>query len=157
MRFHLLDRIELIAYGRYIEAVKCVPLSDDVFNDHFPGFPVFPGSLLLEGMAQLGGAFLEMTMKHQGVPVKRCVLALVEQLKFRRAVIPGDKIRYRAELVSQQESLGAVKVKATLENGEVCAEGQIVFSFLDVQVEALNRSRDELYDIYTRNMKVVPQ
>lgn len=157
MRYHLIDRIELIAYGKYIEAVKCVPLSDDVFNEHFPGFPVFPGSLILEGMAQLGGAFLEITMKHKGLPQKRSVLALVNSLKFKRPVLPGDKLRYRAEMVSMQEGLGVVKVRGQLENGEVCAEGELVFSFLDVKIDALNRSRDELYEIYTRNMKVVEE
>ncbi len=157
MRFHLIDRIEQVAYGKSIEAVKCVTLTDDVFNEHFPGFPVFPGSLILEGLAQLGGAFFEIMMKHKGLPVKRAVLVLVQQLKFKRPVTPGDKLRYRAEIISMQEEYGAVKVRAQLESGEVCSEGELLFSFLDVQNETLNRSRDEIYDIYTRNMKVVQE
>jgi 3-hydroxyacyl-[acyl-carrier-protein] dehydratase len=157
MRFHLIDRIDQVEYGKFIEAVKCVTLSDDVFNEHFPGFPVFPGSLILEGMAQLGGAFFEIMMKKKGLPVKRAVLVLVQQLKFKRPVIPGDKVRYRAEMISMQEGFGAVKVRAQLESGEVCSEGELLFSFLDVQIDTLNRSRDELYDIYTRNMKVVQE
>jgi 3-hydroxymyristoyl/3-hydroxydecanoyl-(acyl carrier protein) dehydratase len=155
MRFHLIDRIEQVEYGRYIEAVKCVTLTDDVFNEHFPGFPVYPGSLILEGMAQLGGAFFEIMMKQQGLPVKRAVLVLVQQLKFKRPVTPGDKLRYRAEKISMQEGFGAVKVRAQLEGGEVCSEGELLFSFLDVQNETLNKSRDEIYDIYTRNMRVI--
>jgi 3-hydroxymyristoyl/3-hydroxydecanoyl-(acyl carrier protein) dehydratase len=157
MRFHLIDRIEQIEYGRCIEAVKCVTLTDDVFNEHFPGFPVFPGSLILEGLAQLGGAFFEIMMKQKGLPVKRAVLVLVQQLKFKRPVTPGDKVRYRAELISMQEAYGAVRVRAQLESGEICSEGELLFSFLDVQNEALNKSRDEIYDIYTRNMKVVQE
>jgi 3-hydroxyacyl-[acyl-carrier-protein] dehydratase len=157
MRFHLIDRIEQVAYGSHIEAVKCVTLTDDVFNEHFPGFPVFPGSLILEGMAQLGGAFFEIMMRHQGLPVKRAVLVLVQQLKFKRPVIPGDKLRYRADKISMQEGFGAVKVQAQLESGEICSEGELLFSFLDVQNETLNKSRDEIYDIYTRNMKVVKE
>lgn len=157
MRFHLIDRIEQVAYGRYIEAVKCVTLADDVFNEHFPGFPVFPGSLILEGMAQLGGAFFEITMKQKGLPLKRAVLVLVEQMKFKRPVVPGDKLRYRAEMISMQEGLGAVKVRARLESGELCSEGELLFSFIDVPIETLNKSREELYDIYTRNMKVIQE
>jgi 3-hydroxymyristoyl/3-hydroxydecanoyl-(acyl carrier protein) dehydratase len=155
MRFHLIDRIEQVEYGRFIEAVKCVTLSDDVFNEHFPGFPVFPGSLILEGMAQLGGAFFEIMMKQKGLPIKRAVLVLVQQLKFKRPVTPGDRLRYRADLITMQEAHGAVRVQAKLESGEVCSEGELLFSFLDVQNAALNKSRDEIYDIYTRNMKVV--
>jgi 3-hydroxymyristoyl/3-hydroxydecanoyl-(acyl carrier protein) dehydratase len=155
MRFHLIDRIEQVAYGKFIEAVKCVALTDDVFNEHFPGFPVYPGSLILEGMAQLGGAFFEIMMKQKSLPVKRAVLVLVQQLKFKRPVTPGDKLRYRAEMISMQEGFGAVKVKVQLDGGEVCSEGELLFSFLDVQNETLNRSRDEIYEIYTRNMKVV--
>jgi 3-hydroxyacyl-[acyl-carrier-protein] dehydratase len=155
MRFHLIDRIEQIAYGKYIEAVKCVTLADDVFNEHFPGFPVYPGSLILEGLAQLGGAYFEMMMKQKGLPVKRAVLVLVQQLKFKRPAMPGDKLRYRAEMISMQEGFGAVKVRARLESGEICSEGELLFSFLDVQNEALNKSRDDIYDIYTRTMQVV--
>jgi 3-hydroxyacyl-[acyl-carrier-protein] dehydratase len=157
MRFHLIDRIEEVANGKYIEAVKCVTLADDVFNEHFPGFPVFPGSLILEGMAQLGGAFFEIMMKQKGLPLKRAVLVLVEHLKFKHPVMPGDKLRYRAEMISMQEGFGAVKVRARLESGEVCSEGELLFSFIDVQNETLNKSRDEIYDIYTRNMKVVKE
>ena len=157
MRFHLIDRIEQVEYGRFIEAVKCVTLADDVFNEHFPGFPVFPGSLIIEGMAQLGGAFFEIMMKQKGLPVKRAVLVLVQQMKFKRPVTPGDKLRYRAEMISMQEGFGAVKVHARLESGELCSEGELLFSFLDVQNETLNKSRDEIYDIYTRNMKVVQE
>jgi len=66
MRFYLYDRVEEICYGRYMVAVKCITLADDVFDEHFPGHPIFPGSLIMEGLAQLGGALFELTMRERG-------------------------------------------------------------------------------------------
>ena len=55
MRFHLIDRIEEVHYNSSITAIKCVSLSDDVFDEHFPGHPVYPGSLVIESLAHTAG------------------------------------------------------------------------------------------------------
>lgn len=154
MRFHMIDRIETIRHGKYITAVKCISLADDVFNEHFPGYPLFPGSLILEGLAQLAGSFFEITMQERGMPVKRAVLTIVRQLKLRRPAVPGDRLGYRAEILSMQDEYGAASVLATLE-GEVCAEGELMFHFVDVPNERIRQSREELYGIVTKNMKVM--
>jgi 3-hydroxyacyl-[acyl-carrier-protein] dehydratase len=155
MRFHLLDRIEEICYGKYITAVKCITLADDVFNEHFPGYPVFPGSLILEGLAQLGGSFFELMMKHQSLPIKRSILSIVKQFKFRRPAFPGDKLLYRADIVTMHEEYGVVKVKAEIV-GEHCAEGELTFTFVDIPDDTLHQSRLELYKICMKNTKVIP-
>ena len=154
MRFHLLDRIETVCYGKFITAIKCISLSDDVFNEHFPGYPLFPGSLILEGLAQLGGSFFEMTMKERRLPVKRAVLTIVRNLKLRKPAGPGDRLTYRAEIASMQDEYGVAKVSALLDN-ELCAEGELMFHFVDLPNETIQRSREELYAIVTKNMKVV--
>ena len=154
MRFHMLDRIDMVCYGKFITAVKCISLSDDVFNEHFPGYPLFPGSLILEGLAQLGGSFFEMTMKERGLPVKRAVLTIVRHLKLRKPVGPGDCLLYRAEIRSLQDDYGVVGVSAILGN-ELCAEGELMFHFVDLPNKTIQRSREELYAIVTKNMKVV--
>jgi 3-hydroxyacyl-[acyl-carrier-protein] dehydratase len=154
MRFHLIDRIEEISYGKHIAAVKCISLADDVFNEHFPGYPIFPGSLILEGLAQLGGSFFEIMMKERKLPIKRAVLSIIKQLKFKKPVGPGDRLIYRAEIVSMQEEYGVVNVSARLED-EICAQGQLMFTFVDLPNEKLKESRQELYDIVTKNMKVI--
>ena len=155
MRFHLLDRIEEISYGKYITAVKCITLADDVFNEHFPGYPVFPGSLILEGLAQLGGSFFELMMKHQNLPVKRSILSIVNKLKFRRPAGPGDRLLYRADMVTMRDEYGVVKVKAEID-AEICAEGELTFTFVDIPDETLHASRLELYKICMKNTKVIP-
>ncbi len=154
MRFHLIDRIEEISYGKYITAVKCITLADDVFNEHFPGYPVFPGSLVLEGLAQLGGSFFELMMKHLNLSGKRSILSIVKQFKFRRPALPGDRLLYRADMVTMHEEYGVVKVKAKID-GEVCAEGELTFTFMDIPDETLHQSRLELYKICMKNTKIV--
>lgn len=155
MRYHLLDRIEEIRYGHHVTAVKCVSLADDVFDEHFPGNPVFPGSLVIEGLAQLGGAFFELMMRRDGVPVRQCVLSIVNRMKFRRPVFPGDRMTFRADLTSRQENYGVVAVRAEVD-GEVCAEGELTFVFLAPHGEELYRSRMSLYEICMRNTRVLP-
>ncbi len=155
MRFHLIDRIEEISYGKYITAVKCISLADDIFNEHFPGYPVFPGSLIIEGLAQLGGSFFELMMDKENLPVKNSVLSIVNKMKFRKPVQPGDKLYLRADVISRREDYGVVKVRAEIE-GEVCAEGELTFSFLEIPDETLRRSRQELYKICMKNTKIIP-
>ena len=154
MRFHMLDRIETMCHGKFITAVKCISLSDDVFNEHFPGYPIFPGSLILEGLAQLGGSFFEITMKERGLPVKRAVLAIVRQFKIRKPAGPGDRLLYRADIRSMQDDYGVVNVTADLD-GETCAEGELMFHFVTLPNEKIQQSREELYGIVTKTMKIV--
>ena len=154
MRFHLLDRIEEISYGNYITAAKCISLADDVFNEHFPGYPVFPGTLILEGLAQLGGSFFELMMKKDNKPVRRSILSIVNKIKFYRAAVPGDKLSLRADLVSMKEDYGVVKVKAAIEQ-ETVAEGELTFVFLDLQNETLADSRWQLYNICMKNTREI--
>lgn len=152
MRFHMIDRIEEICRWKRISAVKCISLADDVFNEHFPGYPIFPGSLILEGLAQLAGSFFEMAMQDQGLANRRTVLSIVREFKIRQAAGPGDRLLYEAEIVSMQEAFGVARVVATLD-GKLCAKGELMFTFLTLENEALSRSRNELYEIVTRNTR----
>lgn len=155
MRFHLIDRIEELSYGHYITAVKCITLADEVFNEHFPGYPVFPGSLILEGLAQLGGAFFELMMKHHNEPVRRSILSIIQHFKFRNPVMPGDKLVYRAQLITMREEYGVVKVTAFNED-EICAEGELTFTFLEVHDDTLHQSRMELYKVCMKKTRIIP-
>ena len=154
MRFHLIDRIEEIRYGDYIIAVKCVSLADDVFNEHFPGYPVFPGSLLIEGLAQLSGSFFELIMKNDNKPVKRSILSIVNKMKFRQPVFPGDKLVMRADIVDMKEEYGVTKVNARVDK-KTCVEGELTFVFLEIEDKTLYDSRMELYKICMKNTKII--
>jgi 3-hydroxymyristoyl/3-hydroxydecanoyl-(acyl carrier protein) dehydratase len=155
MRFHLLDRIEEVRYNDYITAVKCVSLSDDVFDEHFPGHPVYPGSLVIEALAQLGGSFFELILKHEGKPPRQSLLSIVNRMKFRRPVFPGDRMLLKAEMVARRDEYGVVVVSAEVDN-ERCAEGELTFTFMDIADDRLHDSRLELYKICMANTRELP-
>ena len=155
MRFHLVDKITEICYDKYIVGVKCITLADDVFNEHFPGYPIFPGSLILEGLAQLGGSFFELIMNEKNVPIRRSVLTLVNHLKFRRPAYPGDRLIYKAEIKAfRLDEFGVAKVTAYIDD-EILAEGEMMFNFFDIPNLRLEESRKEIYDICMRDVKVI--
>lgn len=154
MRFHLIDRIEAICYEKYIIGVKCITLADDVFDEHFPGYPLFPGTLILEGLAQLGGSFLEITLRKRELPIKHAVLSMVRQFKLRKPAGPGDRLLYRVELMTMHDDFGMVRATAHIED-EICAEGELMFHFVDISNEKIRRSREELYEIVTKNMQII--
>lgn len=154
MRFHLVDRIDEICYGSHIMGVKCITLADDVFNEHFPGYPIYPGSLIQEGLAQLAGSFFEIMMKKQNLPVKHSVLSIVNKMKFRKPVGPGDKLIYRADIKVMRDDYGVARVKAELE-GESAADGELTFSFIKISDNKLYESRQEIYRICTRNTRFI--
>lgn len=154
MRFFLIDRVEEVCYDKYITAVKCITLADDVFEHHFPRYPVFPGSLLIEGFAQLSGMFLELIMKKKEIPLKLSFLSMINKMKFRNPVLPGDRLAMRAEIVSLREDYGVVKVMAEID-GEICAEGELTFAFLTMTDEKLHQSRLDFYEICMKNAREV--
>lgn len=154
MRFHLVDRVDEICYGKYIKGCKCVSLADDVFNEHFPGYPIFPGCLIQEGMAQLAGSFFEIMMHEKGLPVKHSVLTIVNKMKFRKAVGPGDKMIYRADISVMREDYGVAHVKAKLD-GKSVANGTLTFSFIELGNDIVFESRKMIYEICMRNAKVI--
>jgi 3-hydroxyacyl-[acyl-carrier-protein] dehydratase len=152
MRFHLIDRIDEVWRWKRITGVKCITLADDVFNEHFPGYPIFPGSLIMEGLAQLAGSFFEMALTDRGQPHLRAVLSIVREFKIRQPAGPGDRLSYTAEIRALQEGFGAAMVEATLD-GALCARGELMFTFVKLENEVLSRSRNELYEIVTRNTR----
>ena len=152
MRFHMIDRIEEICRWKYITAVKCISLSDDVFNEHFPGYPIFPGSLIMEGLAQLSGSLFEMAMHQEGGQIKRAILTIVREFKIKKPAGPGDKLLYRAEIVTRNNEYGVTNVTAMLDE-ELCAKGELMFGFIDPPNEKISQSREELYAIVTRQTR----
>ncbi len=155
MRFHLVDRVDEIYYDKYILGCKCITLADDVFNEHFPGYPIFPGSLIQEGLAQLAGSFFEIMMNKKNWPIKHAVLTIVKKMKFRKPAEPGDKLIYRADIEVMREDYGVAIVKATLD-GDLVANGELTFSFLTIpNNEKIYESRKEIYSICTKNARII--
>lgn len=147
MRYVLLDRITELVPPDRATAVKCVSLSDDVFADHFPGLPIFPGALVLEALAELGGVLLEATMRERGRGDLYAVLSIVERMKLRRMVRPGDRIDLEARGLAAQEDGGRVRVLAHIEK-QLVTETEITFSLVQITNPIVVAQRKQLLDVW---------
>ena len=88
MRWYWIDRFIEFESGKRARSVKNVSLAEEHLHDHFPGFPVMPGSLMIEGMAQTGGLLVS---EPEGF-TRKTVLAKVSKATFDRVIVPGDCI-----------------------------------------------------------------
>jgi 3-hydroxyacyl-[acyl-carrier-protein] dehydratase len=148
VRFFLVDRILRLKRFASAEGTKCISLADDSFEHHFPGQPVYPGALLIEAMAQLGGALLELSLRKEGEPTPRCVLSKVEA-KFRDFARPGDQLALRADVVSHHEDSARLRA-SVLRDGQCLAEAELLYVYLRIDDPALEASRQQYLAILTR-------
>lgn len=125
--FLLVDKIVELEVGKRAVGIKNVTANEEFFNGHFPGNPVMPGVLLVEAMAQVGGFALLKLPQAQG---KLALFGSINNLRFRRVVLPGDTIRMEAEITKIKGFSGKVNVKATVE-GKMVAEGEYMFALID--------------------------
>ena len=126
MRWIWIDRFEELVKGTSARAIKNVTLAEDHLHDHFPGFPVMPASLMLEGMAQTGGILLGDLHDFQHI----VILAKVPKVTYHSWAVPGDTLVYDAKLLDERDEGGTVEVIASV--GErLVAEAEIVFVHLD--------------------------
>ena len=147
MRYYLLDRITRLEPPERAEGIKCVSLSDPIFEHHFPGHPIMPGALIIEGLAQLGGVLLEATMREQDRHDLHAVLTIIDRAKFRRVVRPGDRLEMKAEGLRASEDGGQVDVKAYLD-GELATEAKLTFAFAEVTDERLVQKRRDVLNTW---------
>ena len=112
MKWHWIDRFVEFRSGHYAKAVKAVTLAEDHMHDHFPGVPMMPGSLVIEGIAQTGGLLVHEYNQY----AERVVLAKIAKAEFHCHAVPGDVLTYTATLDQLAES-GAL-VTATSHIGD---------------------------------------
>lgn len=132
MRFYLVDRVTELNHGTSIKGVKCWTMTEEIFDDHFPGFPMVPGVLLIESCAQLLGILIEESHREQyatetGVHV---ILSIVHKAKFRMPVFPGD----RCELTGTLRTLDLNRATGSAEvsvDGERVAEVDLSFTMIE--------------------------
>jgi 3-hydroxyacyl-[acyl-carrier-protein] dehydratase len=126
MRWFWIDKFLEFESGRRAKAVKCVSLAEDYLHDHLPQHPIFPNSLVIEGMAQTGGLlFCEYNQFTEKV-----ILAKVPKVQFYCTARPGDTLTYSASI--EYHNAEGAAVSATSHIGErLQAEAEIVFAHLN--------------------------
>lgn len=147
MRYVLLDRITSLRPPEAASGVKCVSLSDDVFVDHFPGYPVMPGALILEALAQLGGVLVEATLRQRGRADLHALLTMVDKAKFRKMVRPGDRLELETRGLNASEDGGRVRGVARVD-GEIVAEAELTFALAPVTEPKLIERRREVLNVW---------
>lgn len=126
--FLLVDRIVEIEEGKSAVGVKNVTANEWFFEGHFPGKRVMPGVLIVEAMAQVAAVAL---MKGLDAGSKSPLFGGIENMRFRKPVVPGDQLRLEFELEKMRGPLGKGKVRATVD-GKLAAEGTISFALVDL-------------------------
>jgi UDP-N-acetylglucosamine acyltransferase len=121
----LVDAVVSHERGRALEAVKSVTVSEDFFQGHFPGQPVMPGVLMLESLAQAAAILL---LDRDGEPLEtRASLRGVDGVKFRRQIVPGDRVRLVVRLVAERGPIARVAGQALVDD-QVVAEATLVMA-----------------------------
>jgi 3-hydroxyacyl-[acyl-carrier-protein] dehydratase len=126
MRWIWIDRFVEFQTGKSARAVKNLSLAEDHFADHFPGYPIMPACLILEGLAQTGGILVGEARQFQ----EKVVLAKVPRAVFHREALAGQTLTYEAEILVLRDEGASVAARA-LVGTEVVCEAEIFFAHLD--------------------------
>lgn len=142
MRFILVDRILEMVPGQSIRAVKHIRPDEDYFNDHFPGFPVVPGVLLTEMMAQATGKCLDAEDVDRG----KAMLAKITAANFREWVRPGEDCILCAQIRKSRARFATADAWVEVQGRQVCS-AELMFSFMPLDRFAPNY-RDTVLEDY---------
>lgn len=124
--FLLVDRIVEMEVGKRAVGIKNVTINEPFFQGHFPSYPVMPGVLIVEALAQVGAVAVLSMEENKG---KLGFFAGIDQFRFKEQVKPGDTLRLEVEMTRMRGSIGKGHGVATV-NGKVVAEGELTFALV---------------------------
>ena len=131
--FLLVDRIIELTPGKHIEALKNVSISEPVFQGHFPDHPIYPGVMIIEGMAQAGGvlAFKSMVgVSKEEIQKKVVYFMSIDKAKFRAPVTPGDQLVYKINVIKNKGAIWQLDAKAYVDD-KVVAQAELKAMIVD--------------------------
>ncbi len=126
----LVDRIVELEPDRIV-GIKNVTVNEPFFAGHFPEFPVMPGVLIVEAMAQVAGV---LVLKDMGGKQKAVFLASIDQAKFRKPVLPGDQLRIEMKVGKRKASVAKMYGTASVD-GVVVAEAEVMCKLADTSAK----------------------
>ena len=130
--FLLVDRVTELLKGETISSYKNVSISEPVFQGHFPGHPIYPGVMILEGMAQAGGilAFKSMDLTPEDAMNKVVYFMSIDKAKFRAPVKPGDRLEYKISVIKNKGAIWLLKGEAYVD-GKLTSEAELKAMIVD--------------------------
>ena len=138
--FLLIDRVIEFERAKRIVAIKNVTINEPFFNGHFPGYPIMPGVLVVEAMAQAGCILL---LNEVADREKKLVLfSGIDGAKFRRPITPGDQLRLEIEVISFRSRGGRMEGKAYVD-GKLACEATLTCAVVPRHVRAASGGPDE--------------
>jgi 3-hydroxyacyl-[acyl-carrier-protein] dehydratase len=127
--FVLIDRVTEIKPGESVRGHKCVSINEPWFPGHFPGRPIMPGVLIVEALAQIGGILAHATDPFD--PALKLMLFLgIDKARFRRPVVPGDKLELQVSILQRRSTVWKLKGEASVD-GARCAEAELLAAIAD--------------------------
>jgi len=123
--FLLVDRVLELEEGKRAVAIKNVTINEEFFNGHFPNYPVMPGVLIIEALAQVSAIIM---LTKEGNEGRLGLLAGIDQCRFKKQVKPGDQLRLEVEITRLKGAIGKGRGMATVD-GELVCETELIFAF----------------------------
>jgi len=130
--FLLVDRVVEMEPGKRIVAIKNVTANEWFFQGHFPGYPIMPGVLIVEALAQTGAILLLSDESARG---KIPLFAGIEKCRFRQQVVPGDTLTLELEVLARRGPVGKGRATARV-NDKIAAECELTFALTDMPTPA---------------------
>ena len=129
--FLLVDRIVEIEEGKRVVGIKNVSANESFFAGHFPEYPVMPGVLIVEALAQVGAVVLLQSEENRG---RLAFFAGIDNCRFKKQVKPGDQLRLEVEILRARGAIGKGKGIATVD-GELVCETELMFALGDKRAD----------------------
>lgn len=154
MRYHMIDRITEFVSGEKAVGLKAVSYESEVLHDHFPEYPILPGTFIVESMGQLSGFLIEMSCNTKAL-VRRALLVKIDEAKFHSMAEPGDCLTLEARLGDRMDDAAKTTVRASVGTRKV-ATASLTFALREMPIAAIHEQRRTIYRVWTRNCPNMP-